>query len=79
MTRCSSAGAVAPELTKYKSSLLSNPLIMVRRLVFFLSTIDFIFKIKVKSWSNLQKRTEILLKDLAKENCDGGKKLKKIW
>ena len=79
MTRCSSEGAVAPELTKYKSSLLSNPLIMVRRLVFFLSTIDFIFKIKVKSWSNLQKRTEILLKDLAKENCDGGKKLKKIW
>ena len=45
----------------------------------FLSTIDLIFKIKVKSWSNLQKRTEILLKDLAKENCDGGKKLKKIW
>ena len=76
MTRGSSAGAVAPELTKYKSSLLSNPLIMVR---FFLSTIYLIFKIKVKSWSNLQKRTEILLKDLAKENCDGGKKLKKIW
>ena len=37
------------------------------------------FNLKVKSWSNLQKRTEILLKDLAKENCDGGKKLKEIW
>ena len=54
-------GAVAPELAKYTSSLLSNPLIMV------------------KSWSNLQKRTELLLKDLAKESCDSGTKLGQIW
>ena len=33
----------------------------------------------VKSWSNLQKRTELLLKDLAKESCDSGTKLGQIW
>ena len=54
-------GEVCPDLMKYKTSLLSNPLIMV------------------KSWSNLQKRTEILLKELAKENCDNASTLRKLW
>ena len=71
-------GAVAPELAKYTSSLLSNPLIMVNHSKYTYTYFQC-FNLKVKSWSNLQKRTEILLKDLAKENCDGGKKLKEIW
>ena len=54
-------GKVIPALEKYRTSLLSNPLIMV------------------KSWSNLQKRTEILVRELARESCDSGEKLTKIW
>jgi len=54
-------GVVAPSLAEYSSSMLSNPLVMV------------------KSWSNLQKRTEILVKELAKESVDNGKKLAKVW
>jgi len=54
-------GVVAPALAQYSSSMLSNPLVMV------------------KSWSNLQKRTEILVKELAKESVDNGKKLAKVW
>merc|ERR1712227_7872 len=54
-------GEVAPDLVKYKTSLLSNPLIMV------------------KSWSNLQKRTEIILKELARENCDNARTLSNVW
>ena len=33
----------------------------------------------VKSWSNLQKRTELILKELAREDCDTAEKLKNIW
>ena len=54
-------GQIATDLAKYKTSLLSNPLIMV------------------KSWSNLQKRTELILKELAREDCDNAEKLKNIW
>jgi len=54
-------GKVAPSLAKYSSSMLSNPLVMV------------------KSWSNLQKRTEVLVKALAKENVDNGRHLAKVW
>ena len=42
-------GKVIQSLEKYKTSLLSNPLIMV------------------KSWSNLQKRTELLVRELARD------------
>ena len=54
-------GRVVTSLEKYSTSLLSNPLIMV------------------KTWSNLQKRTEILVRELARETCDSGDKLTKIW
>ena len=54
-------GKVIQSLEKYRTSLLSNPLIMV------------------KSWSNLQKRTELLVRELARESCDSGDKLIKIW
>jgi len=54
-------GKVAPSLSEYASSMLSNPLVMV------------------KSWSNLQKRTELLVKELAKENVDNGKRLGQVW
>ena len=70
-------GAVASDLAKYTSSLLSNPLIMVIRTL--LDHFIHSFYFQVKSWSNLQKRTELLLKDLAKENCDSGTKLEQIW
>ena len=33
----------------------------------------------VKTWSNLQKRTEILLQELAKHECDNKASLKKAW
>ena len=71
-------GAVAPELAKYTSSLLSNPLIMVKRLLMKNGVFHKLY-VQVKSWSNLQKRTELLLKDLAKESCDSGTKLGQIW
>ena len=54
-------GRVVISLERYSTSLLSNPLIMV------------------KTWSNLQKRTEILVRELARETCDSGDKLAKIW
>eukprot|EP00090_Calanus_glacialis_P000206 TRINITY_DN10139_c0_g1_i2.p1 TRINITY_DN10139_c0_g1~~TRINITY_DN10139_c0_g1_i2.p1 ORF type:complete len:1165 (-),score=488.14 TRINITY_DN10139_c0_g1_i2:35-3529(-) len=54
-------GSVAPSLAEFTSSMLSNPLVMV------------------KSWSNLQKRTELLVKELAKESVDGGRHLGKVW
>jgi len=54
-------GSVAPDLEQFTSSMLSNPLVMV------------------KSWSNLQKRTEVLLKELAKESVDSRKQLSKVW
>ena len=54
-------GAVAPSLQKFTSSLLSNPLIMV------------------KSWSNLQRRTELIVKELASRKVDSGKMLKSVW
>jgi len=54
-------GSVAPELKKFSTSLLSNPLIMV------------------KSWSNLQKRTELILRELASKKVTTGKELNKAW
>lgn len=54
-------GVVAPELAKFSTSLLSNPLIMV------------------KSWSNLQKRTELILRELASKKVGRGKELAKVW
>ena len=54
-------GKVIQSLEKYRTSLLSNPLIMV------------------KSWSNLQKRTELLVRELARESCASGDKLIRIW
>ena len=54
-------GRVAQSLEKYRTSLLSNPLIMV------------------KTWSNLQKRTEILVRELARESCDSGPRLTEVW
>ena len=54
-------GSVAPSLAEFTSSMLSNPLVMV------------------KSWSNLQKRTELLVKELAKESVDSGRQLGKVW
>ena len=54
-------GKIAPSLAEYTSSMLSNPLVMV------------------KSWSNLQKRTELLVKELAKESVDNGRQLAKVW
>ena len=54
-------GIVAPELQKFSTSLLSNPLIMV------------------KSWSNLQKRTELILRELASKKVGRGKELAKVW
>jgi len=35
--------------------------------------------VMVKSWSNLQKRTELIVKELAKETVDNGKQLAKVW
>jgi len=35
--------------------------------------------VMVKPWSNLQPRTELLLKELCSENVDDGKKLQKVW
>ena len=66
---------MAPELKKFSTSLLSNPLIMV------------------KSWSNLQvlhifgyfsmtivqKRTELILRELASKKVTTGKELNKAW
>ena len=72
-------GAVAPELVKYTSSLLSNPLIMVKRVFMSVGSLNDKLYVQVKSWSNLQKRTELVLKDLAKESCDSGAKLGQIW
>merc|ERR1719154_4526 len=54
-------GSVTPSLSQFTSSLLSNPLVMV------------------KSWSNLQKRTEVLVKELAKESVESGKQLANVW
>merc|ERR1712241_468602 len=54
-------GSVAPELKQFSTSLLSNPLIMV------------------KSWSNLQKRTELILRELASKKVTTGKELNKAW
>jgi len=54
-------GIVVSCLAQFTSSMLSNPLVMV------------------KSWSNLQKRTEILVKELVKEQVDNGKQLLKVW
>jgi len=54
-------GSLAPILAQFTSSLLSNPLVMV------------------KSWSNLQKRTEMLVKELAKESVESGKQLSIVW
>jgi len=59
--RCLLEGQVATSLSQFTSSMLSNPLIMV------------------KSWSNLQKRTELLVKELARENVDNGNKLSEVW
>lgn len=52
---------MSKDLAKFKTSLLSNPLIMV------------------KSWSNLQKRTELLLQELAKHDCDNRAALQRAW
>ena len=54
-------GSVAPGLAQYASSLLSNPLVMV------------------KSWSSLQKRTELLVRELAQEQCDTRARLASVW
>jgi len=54
-------GSVATGLEKFTSSLLSNPIVMV------------------KSWSNLQPRTEILYKTLAAAKVDSAHSLKRKW
>ena len=54
-------GTVTPALAKFVTSLLSNPLIMV------------------KSWSNLQKRTELVTRELAAKAVDSGPALRKAW
>ena len=54
-------GVLAPQLQQFTTSLLSNPLIMI------------------KSWSNLQKRTELLVNALTSRGVESGRALAVAW
>ena len=69
---------MAPELKKFSTSLLSNPLIMVKSW----SNLQVLVDLHIfgyYSMTIIQKRTELILRELASKKVTTGKELNKAW